>query len=49
MWTLGETRELTRGRGLFPPAMVKVEAPSDMKEKRAAEVRGRSPLGNFAD
>ena len=27
-----EARELTRGRGLFPPAMARVEAPSDMKE-----------------
>ena len=44
-----ETRELTRGRGLFPPTMVRVEAPSDMKEQRATEVRGRSPLGNIFD
>ena len=44
-----ETRELARGRGLFLPAMVKVEAPSDMKEQRAAEVRGRRPLKNFVD
>ena len=38
--------ELTRGRGPFPTAMVRVEVPSDMKEEREINIRRLGPLEN---
>ena len=43
------TLELTRGRGPFPTVMARVELPSDMKQEREIDVRGRGLLENFFD
>ena len=43
------TMELTRGRGPFATVMARVEVPSDMKQEREIDIRGRRPLENFFD
>ena len=39
--------EVTRGRGLFPAVLVRVELPSDMKLETEMDVRGLPPLKTF--